>query len=640
MNQNNSKYYNNIRISKEWISSLKKSILRANSEGLRVVVIAVARKMSRLLQYYINLDQELAYLLNGRFNSDNIVITEHAIPLFLANASERDTEVIILDDLIMYGDTVETISENVYYLTGIRSKIISMAASKDISYDFMWGKVLFPYENSSNILTDSELAPFTIKNSWDILSLDGPIDLEYPIFYADINIADTKRKAIELKGVLKSVFPEDYIYSISHKIPNSNKNVETVSIVFRDDSYERINCDFFKVRFYITEKGLKIVYLAPNIWDTPVLDDDSFVFNEIRLLRCWHIIKDHLKHISIQNRGYGIPSIFRNLMQSEFYNRIEHTAIIWANYLSSVDSAIVINDYLQRVFRNVFGNELQLQIDVRDLNLIAGPSISDDLFSVLRNVTNLTTDTISVSYGSDLDNEFIASPLLPAGDMREVFLKERFRISYLAPNISAALALTFHNLRKEYGLINNRHHREDRVKVGETFDSLFKLLSASYSKEIIPEKIHRWIDERIDLGIVVPKYEFVNGPFGYRIWRRYFRAGEREDTMVTCARVAMDVTTNLFNSDELLSYHEFKEYVGPILRRLMTESNGQINLQEFSCSSLSQERIESEPLFGLWVVMILLGMLKWKNPQDIHHAYIVEDGINCNILNISSLVGI
>lgn len=612
----------------------------ANSHGLHVVVIAIARKMSRLLQYYMGLDKELAHLLDRKINPYNIVITEHAIPLFLTNANEKNTEVIILDDLIMYGDTVETVSENVYYLTGIQSKIISMAASKDTSFDFMWGNVLFPYNHSSNILKDYQIAPFTTKNSWDILSLNGPIDLEFPIFYADVDIPDTKRTANELKAVLKSVFPDAYIYSISHKIPYSDRNIETVSMVFRDDSYEKINCDFFKVRFYVTEDCIKIVYFAPNIWDTPVLEDGSFVFNERRLLKGWNIIKDYLKYVSSQNRGTGIPSIFRNLMQTDFLNRIEHTAIIWANYLSSIDAAIVLNDGLQRVFNNVFGHELYLQIDINDIILIAGPYFSEDIFSILRNVINNKTDIISLSYGTDLNNEFIESPLIPEGEMRERFLKERFRISFLAPNISAALSLTFHNLLKEYGLINNRLQREDRVRVGETFDSLFKLLSASYSKDMIPEDIHKWIDERIDLGIVVPKYEFVNGPFGYRIWRRYFRAGEREDTMITCARVAMNIITNIFISNEFLSFYDFREFVEPELMHVISKSQGQINMQDFACTALSEEKIESEPLFGLWMFMILLGMLRWRNPQDIYHAHIVRNEINKDVLDISSLVGI
>ena len=147
-------------------------------EGRSVVVIAIARKMARLLEYYRKTDSYLESLFDkSQFSSTfNYIITEHAIPLCLAQVNQQKKDIIILDDLIISGDTVESVTENVYHLTGIKPNIIAMAATYPTNYKFQFGQVLYPViceskHKNPDIIDKEDIPAFTSKNNWNIISL-------------------------------------------------------------------------------------------------------------------------------------------------------------------------------------------------------------------------------------------------------------------------------------------------------------------------------------------------------------------------------------------------------------------------------------------------------------------------------------
>ena len=90
---------------------------------------------------------------------------------------------------------------------------------------------------------------------------------------------------------------------------------------------------------------------------------------------------------------------------------------------------------------------------------------------------------------------------------------------------------------EEIGNIPNKTS-EDRIRVGETYDSLYKALEQFYPDKTLKKQIHRWIDTSIDLGSVVPKYEYQVSPLRNRMWRRCCKSGEREDRMTDIAKAA------------------------------------------------------------------------------------------------------
>ena len=73
-------------------------------------------------------------------------------------------------------------------------------------------------------------------------------------------------------------------------------------------------------------------------------------------------------------------------------------------------------------------------------------------------------------------------------------------------------------------------------------------------------EIHKWIDEKVDLGIVIPKYEQSSDPQGRNYWKRYFRAGENEDTFIKLARECL---YELDNYNEVFTKQSFISEVLP-----------------------------------------------------------------------------
>jgi hypothetical protein len=65
---------------------------------------------------------------------------------------------------------------------------------------------------------------------------------------------------------------------------------------------------------------------------------------------------------------------------------------------------------------------------------------------------------------------------------------------------------------------------EARMPIEESFASLIESFRIRY-KDLsdISQNIYQWIDETIDKGLIVPRYERVMDESGNAYWKRYFR---------------------------------------------------------------------------------------------------------------------
>ena len=88
---------------------------------------------------------------------------------------KEKVSVLVLDDFIVYGTSAEATAENIFITTGIRPSILSLKRKQRLK-PFLYGNL----ENCEELI-DSEVPKFTTDNSYKILSLLKPIDLEYTI---------------------------------------------------------------------------------------------------------------------------------------------------------------------------------------------------------------------------------------------------------------------------------------------------------------------------------------------------------------------------------------------------------------------------------------------------------------------------
>lgn len=613
-----SKYFNRLNTTDNWKRQLIDVVNKANSEGKSVVLIAVARKMARLFEYHRKNDSNLDLLFDLTHSIPNYIITEHAVPLCLANIDSKKTEIIILDDLIVYGDTVESITENVYCITGIEPNIIAMAASSLADYKFRYGKLLYPVKEEINgkyldIIDIEEIPAFTAKNNWDIISLDKSIDLEHTILKIKGDFSYLKHKQDKILEVIKERFKECLVYSVTHKIPGGGKAL-SVSIILDKNSKYRINEDFTKIRIFIGDEGISITAYTPNYWDESLLEDETIRFGISALNWIWNEVRLSLTSIKTAESS-DVKDIKTRRIARDFKLRIEQTAVVIANYLLSFESVMIVKSLLQDALTQIIGKTPFFEISSSDMSLLMGAEIANKYQPILQDAIVRETTKRLYIYNKTLEDDVRINPLIPS-DKLEEYRKEKVQDCHLSSSVPMALTLIFHSLWKSFGLVNNRV-REDRVKVGETFESLYETLSLFFSKDNLLEEIHKWVDTNIDLGVVVPKYEFFIDRLGYRVWRRYFRAGEREAVMTDIARAALCLITDSFglHIGEVLNESFFEENVYPALKSLSKVADGQLNLHVFKESTRYFLDSEDETL-PLWIYLIMLGALDLSKGED------------------------
>ncbi len=609
-----SKYFNRLNTTDNWKRHLIDFVKKANLEGRSVVVIAIARKMARLFEYYRKTDSYLDLLFDKSKSTStlNYIITEHAIPLCLAQVNQQQTEIIILDDLIISGDTVESVTENVYHLSGIKPNIIAMAATYPINYKFQFGQVLYPVICESklknpDILDKEEIPAFTAKNNWDIISLGKSIDLEHTILKIKGDFSYLKYQSEKILAILQKTFEKDtVVYPVSHRIPGGQESL-SFSIIFDKNSKYRINDDFSKIRIFIGEEGISITSYTPNYWDESILEDDSVRFGVKALNQIWEEVRSNLLPLKMLGNPAS-TDIKKIRMSREFKQRVEQTAVVIANYLLSFESVMIIKSLLQDAFTQIIGENPNFEISSGDMSLLMGSNIANKYQPRLKEVIAQDTVNRFIIYNKSLEEEIRIKPLTPS-DKNDDYRKEKLQMCHLSSSVPMALTLIFYTMWKSFGLINNSI-REDRIKVGETFESLYETLSIFFSKDDLLEEIHKWIDTNIDLGVVVPKYEYFIDRLGYRVWRRYFRAGERESVMTDVARAALCLATDGYGLSvgDILTESLFDNSVYPALESLSIIADGQLNLDVFKGNTRYITDLDDKSA-SLWIYLILIGAL-------------------------------
>lgn len=541
--------------------------------------------------------------------------------------SPDTTEVIIVDDLIVFGDTVESVYENVYCLTKIKAKIVAMAASQRFHNSLRSKNVVYPNLDDAScpdILPDFLIPAYTARNSWDIISMRHSIDLEHTILRVNIDSHMVQEKiADKLRDALSNVFPEESVYIVTHTIPFSHKKTYSVSVVFHKNGENIINNDFSKLRFFISDSEIRIVSYAPNIWDIPLMEVNSLRFNTERLSNIWLTLRDTLTSVSISEDSESKTEFDDKFILGELMSRVELSGVVMANYLVSFDNICVKKNKLSKVFELAFGTKPQFEINREDLDLIIGTKLSNEIVPELENAFENATSEVSVIMRTMLSQEDISTPLIPQLEM-DNYKEERILDVFMTANVYSALSLIFNRLSVKFGLIDVR--REDRIKVGETFSSLLNILSNRYTQDDLVEYVHRWIDSRIDLGVVVPKYEYTIGSLGFRIWRRYFRAGEREDTMMGIARAATIIGSNKFKGQDKITESEFMQEVSAEMCLLNELSEGQIDTEIFSQGLFANvdEKFRT-PEYGLWLYMVRLGIINLYDLRNLSEGKLVKN---------------
>ena len=550
----------------DWIIRLEEFILDARGKNKIPVIVALARKMQRFLKWcHISdkcLRKEQINKLHIYDESQTVLITEHAIPIVIPKCKPETHSIVILDDLIIYGNSIEIVAENIYYYTGIKPDFIAMgkterALSIPFATDFGIG---------TPVIYDKDLSLFTTRNSLAILSLQHPIDLEYCILSFLLKKGESDVIKEHLLEHTQRVFaaPDFVVYETKHIAYGKDCTNVTICKLTDNNPLYYNNSDFNKLRIFVSQDELKIVSYAPNILFGNEIHEETPLFLGTDFENLWRIVYEDIENSNFSTTKLGYNSFWTNIIEKEYGHRKQLTKVIWANYLSSYNNILCLRNHINQLLESL--GIAPKPDTLQDLKLLVGNQLGEVLNQQLIRLYN--TNNIRLLHNHFANIDIATSSLIPDSYKETYYYNNSFK-AYYSNSIREALSHIFTNMHYNIGItgdINKDSQLPDRYRFGECYNSLFAFLSNYF---LVPQyesgtdliiEIHKWIDEKVDLGIVIPKYEQSSDPQGRNYWKRYFRAGENEDTFIKLARECL---YELDNYNEVFTKQSFISEVLP-----------------------------------------------------------------------------
>lgn len=542
-----------------WIDA--SGIFTSSAKGERnVVVIAMSRKMPRLLNW-------ITKFFNNPLADNVTVITEHAIPFLYQTL--KDKRIVVIDDAMYYGTTLENVTENIAWCTGRTDIEVFPIIKRKNTRSFQYAKL-----NPCKEIEEDEIPFYTTRNARNILSLGIPMDMEYPI------VSFTKEEGShisieDMESFLKECFPGKEIYPVKHQVYDSQQNryiPQTSFTILLDSNQKKRNPDFSKLRLYISEYNVQVVAYSPFIIPAEQLEYHSDqiefgpYFNEI-----WQELLEAAQPIVKSNLEID-SHVQTDTMSEEYKRRRLRSLVVSANYLESFCTLLQYRNELHQ-FLEKSGYLSEPCLSTQDLMYLFGPELCEDIKDKLIYAWQTEEQTDHVcSFNNQLLTQHIVN-LIPAAF--EGGYAEKNRIAWNnVENVSAALSVMFSNLHFNIGLASIDNMNFDKLCFGESFGSInFELAPFMKSGNLLKD-IHAWIDQEIDKGCVAPKYELINID-GICCWKRLFRAGENENSLIKTARLAfyaMDRMEKALNT-KYVSQKQMEE----ILSILLTDPYRKIN---------------------------------------------------------------
>lgn len=492
-----------------------------------IIVIVMSRKMVRLLDWILSTD--------GSIEIPYPIITEHAIPFYFPKY--RDKQIVVLDDSMFYGATLHNVRQVLQWCNGTEAniKFFPIVARNRMAAEELGIKFTDTYH-----IPEEEVPLNTYINATCMLSLNSPMEVEYPILSFERE-EDNLEDITDVELVLKKHFRNSEVYTVTHQlyIKKNNYNLPNYTVLLKPsgDSY---SYDFAKFRIYIDSKTLKIVPIAPIVLSNDVLNSDVLsIFKESGFQELWDGVKKRL--CIIQDVSLDISEIEKDEIAKEYELRKNKSLAVWANYLASYSKLL---EYRKEL--NSFLEEIEYiplpSFEKKDISILIGHSEIDG-----NSITEMLSDLYEWGINSihkPRNNSYKWDNYIPLPPEYEtIYQKRNAAVWSRCKSITQALSYMISNqhyyVNKAFNELSPK--RIEKSRFGVTFPYLLTEL-CNYGEERDKSKqllhIHHWIDKKIDEGTVVPKFEqrYQKDTDTY-YWRRYFKSGENEDSLLQIVRV-------------------------------------------------------------------------------------------------------
>lgn len=528
---NSEEMYN--ALSELWIKLFEKLVQELKKKDKEVILVAMSRKMPRLIE-----------AIKRRFKDTDILdgypfITEHVLPYFLRYFNPDKQCIVIVDDAIYYGSTINQITSYIKMVgNGTIPYVIPLAISEVVGELPNANKCIS--EDERNVIKEKNIPFFTTQNAKHIIELCRPIDMEFPILRFEYTDKKAKGEGMDFVPVLKNHFKEDEIYKIEHRIKVNDEwtTITNYNILPQKGTrFDHWNKDFCKMRIFVSDKGVQVVAYAPGILSEDAIVGNHVLFSDDRIQNMWTEVQTC--EMATWPDDTDEDSITKRIKES-YRMQCVRSKVIWANYLASFL-------YLLEQ-KEAICNAISAMFEKEDVASIANFSAEDTRQLLPPNLVESITATLNLCFqeGAQKNSTFYGSHSTELANQE--LIPEECRADYLEKNrkgwqqcgtTNEALAIMFSNqhlIINDGMLGNDTLRRTQRLRFGVTYTALEKNLAFPIGIEGLWYAIHQWIDKNIDEGTVKPKYERVVVD-GNAYWIRMFRAGENEESFTKMRRI-------------------------------------------------------------------------------------------------------
>lgn len=491
-------------IAKWWVNLVDR-INNIKESGRTPVLVALSRKMPRLLEWirYAFLPKHPDLPVWDEI-SDCELTTELALPFRVAACRDFDrVTYVVIDDILIHGETLREITTCLNHMAELDEQRLVCYVSCIFIYQRPVGLPDSVNVDDLRMLSLIQLSALKEVISYlaeKVRSFSLPLDLEFPILR--LNLAEHS-----------SINPDTVIDEVYHHFQSLNSELSykgnwgNTATLLSDDNSNVKEKDFAKTRCFLSARSLSFEIYSPHRVSEPLKPvNDNIWFGDKLYCNLWQSIinpvREYVRETKITVRTPEGDTLFKAL---------DRSATVMVNYLLS------LSFLAETAQRNISENLLSLlSLRLEDLALLLGARRSGELFdfiSVLYNMRHINTpmrrnnSEYVISFGPAIlqqDYELkIANAVVESDRVEDV--------------MSAIFA--FQNFAAPH--YQDPEYRYNRFHFGETYESLLRHCGIFYQDKLVD--IHRWMDNQIDNGAIIPRYEPVVGKV--LSWGRFFHAG-------------------------------------------------------------------------------------------------------------------
>lgn len=510
-----------------WIENLSKLTREIEGQGKKAVYVAMSRKMPRLIEVMSKKDKHHNELDNLQY------ISEHVLPYLLRRFDADRQCVVIMDDAVYYGSTINQLTGYINEITTSTPKVCPLVVSEVVGE--------LPHANicrsDDNVIKGKDIPFFTTQSAKELICLRRPIDVEFPIVRFELSEdVDMKGKPEEILG---RCFDNVDVYTVNHQVwvENKGEDIQNFNVLPTEESaFHRWNKDFCKMRFYVSPKELQVIAYAPGFLSEDALSDSRPLFSDDRIQKMWAAVQTCETAAWPEN---GDEDSFKKRIRESYELQCARSKVVWANYLASFLYLLKQKENVLKAVKELYGlNALNVaRISKEDTRLLLPPELVSPITDLLNSILKDNSSETGVFYGTH--SEVVANEELIPAEFREDYLERKRQGLQRCSAANEALSHIFSNQNffiNNGKLGNDYLQRTQRLRFGITYTTLVKDLAFPVGIKGLWNAVHQWIDKNIDEGTVKPKYERVQMD-GNAYWLRMFRSGENEESYTKMRRL-------------------------------------------------------------------------------------------------------